>query len=213
MYLDNGGTYLMSAKKRGMNMSSNYMISCNQKELEVKSPWCVGKLRSNFLGTEFHCYGPGKNPGDTKNTDQWRKEYATVCYEKNVFGMKGPRKMTVYIPGLNNNGDLIVVKPSKGDDSVYTRWKTDPQSIPKLINKPPKWSEEYQAFVLNFYGRVRLASVKNFQLIDESRENYIFLQFGKVNEHEFTMDFQWPITPAQALMICISSFDFKWACE
>ena len=42
------------------------------------------------------------------------------------------------------------------------------------FNKPPKWSEEYQAFVLNFYGRVRLASVKNFQLIDEKNDNYIF---------------------------------------
>ena len=72
---------------------------------------------------------------------------------------------------------------------------------------------KYQAFVLNFYGRVRLASVKNFQLIDEERENYIFLQFGKVSEHQFTMDFQWPMTPAAAFLICLSSFDFKFACE
>ena len=36
-----------------------------------------------------------------------------------------------------------------------------------MINKPPKWSAEVEAFVLDFYGRVKQASVKNFQLINE----------------------------------------------
>lgn len=31
-----------------------------------------------------------------------------------------------------------------------------------FFNKPPKWNESVQAFVLNFNGRVDKASVKNF---------------------------------------------------
>lgn len=34
-----------------------------------------------------------------------------------------------------------------------------------LHNKPPKWNEKVAAFVLNFNGRVTMASVKNFQLV------------------------------------------------
>jgi tubby-related protein 1 len=128
--------------------------------------------------------------------------------------MKGPRKMQCYVPGVTDNGELVKIRPKAKKDAIYPRWKKgDRTGLMKLINKPPKWSEEYQAFVLNFYGRVRLASVKNFQIVDEDRPDFIFLQFGKVNEHSFTMDFQWPFTPVQAMMICLSSFDFKWACE
>lgn len=129
--------------------------------------------------------------------------------------MKGPRKMNVYAPTWDHQKDCQVdIVPENKKDTIYSRWKKNKRAgLTQLINKPPRWSEEYQAFVLDFFGRVRLASVKNFQLIDEKDPDYIFLQFGKINDQCFTMDFQWPITPAQAFMICLSSFDFKWACE
>jgi len=54
------------------------------------------------------------------------------------------------------------------------------KGIKEFQNKNPKWNErnkfssnfklnklEFQAFVLNFNGRVEKPSVKNFQLIDE----------------------------------------------
>jgi len=37
-----------------------------------------------------------------------------------------------------------------------------------FVNKPPRWNEQIQAYVLNFYGRVDKPSVKNFQLIKAS---------------------------------------------
>lgn len=89
---------------------------------------------------------------------------------------------------------------------------------------------EYQAFVLNFNGRVEQPSVKNFQLVEESNgmlviinqkpylrpnllENKVLLQFGRVDKNSFNMDFQWPLSPFQAFAICLSSFDYKFACE
>lgn len=212
--LSKEGTYLLTAKKRGFNKTSNYVLAAKPNELQKNSPFCIGKVRSNFLGTEFNAYSSGKNPSKSKKVDLWRYHYACVKYEKNIFGMKGPRKMQCYVPGVTDDGELVRIRPKAKKDAIYPRWKKgDRTGLMKLINKPPKWSEEYQAFVLNFYGRVRLASVKNFQIVDEDRPDFIFLQFGKVNEHSFTMDFQWPFTPVQAMMICLSSFDFKWACE
>ena len=87
---------------------------------------------------------------------------------------------------------------------------------------------ELQAFVLNFNGRVEKPSVKNFQLIDEKNGNIlqwtlwilipslderIYLQFGRVTNDTFNMDLEWPLSPFQAFAICLSSFDYKIACE
>jgi len=37
--------------------------------------------------------------------------------------MKGPRKMTVYIPSLDQNGNLIVMKPQNSKDSIWHNWE------------------------------------------------------------------------------------------
>ena len=67
--------------------------------------------------------------------------------------------------------------------------------------------------MLNFNGRVTMASVKNFQLVDPDEQNAVVLQFGRVAKDEFTMDLQWPLSPLQAFGITLSSFDSKIACD
>lgn len=69
------------------------------------------------------------------------------------------------------------------------------------------------AYVLNFNGRVTMASVKNFQLVDPDDQENVLLQFGRVGKDVFNMDYQWPLSPLQAFAICLSSFDYKIACE
>ena len=80
-------------------------------------------------------------------------------------------------------------------------------------NKKPVWNDTIGAYVLNFNGRVEQASVKNFQLVDEFDPNKIYLQFGRVDKHVFTLDYLWPFSPLQAFSIALSSIDFKLACE
>ncbi len=66
---------------------------------------------------------------------------------------------------------------------------------------------EVGAFVLNFNGRVTMASVKNFQLVDSSDPTeQVLLQFGRVQKDKFTMDFSHPLSVFQAFSICLSSF-------
>merc|ERR1712150_129202 len=79
-----------------------------------------------------------------------------------------------------------------------------------LQNRPPWWNVELGAFVLNFGGRVSVASVKNFQLCARNDQEHIMLQFGRVQgRHSFTMDFQFPLTATQAFAIAISSLQSK----
>jgi len=57
---------------------------------------------SNFFGTDFKCYPINyqfqKNClhypiYPNKNTEQ-----INICYESNIFGLKGPRKMEAFVP-------------------------------------------------------------------------------------------------------------------
>jgi Tub family len=79
-----------------------------------------------------------------------------------------------------------------------------------LQNRPPWWNVELGSFVLNFGGRVSVASVKNFQLCERSNQDVIMLQFGRIHgRHSFTMDFRHPLTAVQAFSIAISSLQSK----
>jgi len=68
-----------------------------------------------------------------------------------------------------------------------------------------------KVYVLNFHGRVTKSSVKNFQMVYANDDSKVLLQFGRVGDDDFTMDFRYPVTPIQAFGICLSTFDFKLA--
>mmetsp|Transcript_7234 Transcript_7234/g.10589 ORF Transcript_7234/g.10589 Transcript_7234/m.10589 type:complete len:1067 (-) Transcript_7234:31-3231(-) len=89
--------------------------------------------------------------------------------------------------------------------------QTDDFGLLSLQNRPPWWNAELGAFVLNFGGRVSVASVKNFQLCDRSADqDHIMLQFGRIQgRHSFTMDFQHPLSAVQAFAIAISSLQSR----
>lgn len=93
----------------------------------------------------------------------------------------------------------------QGDNS-----ETNDFGLLALQNRPPWWNVELGAFVLNFGGRVSVASVKNFQLCDRTDHDHIMLQFGRIQgRHSFTMDFQHPLTAVQAFAIAISSLQSR----
>jgi tubby and related proteins len=41
----------------------------------------------------------------------------------------------------------------------------------------------------------------------------VVLQFGRVGTDEFSLDYQFPITPLQAFAIALAALDPKLACE
>jgi tubby-related protein 1 len=134
--------------------------------------------------------------------------------DTNVLGFKGPRKMKVVIPAMSIDKERLSVKPRKDSETLLERWKNGQMAdLLEVHNKQPTWSEETQAYVLNFHGRVTQASVKNFQLVHSADEGYIVVQFGRVSEDVFTLDYKYPVCAVQAFAIALSSFDSKLACE
>nr|XP_026262153.1 tubby-related protein 2 [Urocitellus parryii] len=209
--------FLLAGRKRKRSKTSNYLISLDPEDLSRDGDSFVGKVRSNVLGTKFIIFDNGTSP-DRKhlvsNTDRLREELGVVYYETNVLGFRGPRKMTVIIPGTDSQGKRISIQPQKEQESLMNRLQRGSgQGLVLLQNKTPSWSDESGAYVLNFHGRVTRASVKNFQIVHPEDPDYLVLQFGRVAPDMFTMDFRFPLCPLQAFAICLSSFDGKLACE
>lgn len=88
----------MSVKKKSTSKSANYILSLDRNDFNRKSENCLGKLRSNFVGTEFNLYDNGESSKKKVPFDKIRNELAYIKYEKNILGMNGPRKLRVVTP-------------------------------------------------------------------------------------------------------------------
>ncbi|XP_043561762.1 tubby protein homolog isoform X3 [Chiloscyllium punctatum] len=209
--------FLLAGRKRKKSKTSNYLISIDPTDLSRGGESFIGKLRSNLMGTKFTVYDNGVNPekgSSSLDASNLRQELAAVCYETNVLGFKGPRKMSVIIPGMNMDHERVSIRPRNEHETLLAGWQNkNTESIIELHNKTPVWNDDTQSYVLNFHGRVTQASVKNFQIIHDNDPDYIVMQFGRVAEDVFTMDYNYPMCALQAFAIALSSFDSKLACE
>ncbi|XP_017576696.1 tubby-related protein 1-like isoform X2 [Pygocentrus nattereri] len=216
LHLDNEKkVFLLAGRKRKKSTTSNYLISTDPTDLSRGGENFVGKLRSNLMGTKFTVFDNGLHPDralpDMSNA---RQELAAIIYETNVLGMKGPRRMTVIIPGMNKDGDRVPLRPRSENDGLLIRHQNrNMENLIELRNKTPVWNEETASHVLNFNGRVTQASIKNFQIIHNKDQEYIVMQFGRVADDAFTLDYNYPLCAVQAFAIALSSFDGKIACE
>ncbi|XP_069048232.1 tubby-related protein 3 isoform X3 [Lepisosteus oculatus] len=214
---DNKKVFLLAGRKRKKSKTSNYLISVDPTDLSREGESFVGKLRSNLMGTKFTVYDNGTNPSKAQGLleeSNTRQELAAICYETNVLGFKGPRKMTVIIPGMNMNFERVPVRPQNDHETLLSKWQNHSlDNLIELHNKTPVWNDDTQSYVLNFHGRVTQASVKNFQIVHDNDPDYIVMQFGRVAEDVFTLDYNYPMCALQAFAIGLSSFDGKLACE
>lgn len=219
-----GGTFMMTAQKQVKNKTSNYAISMSSKtQGKTDDAAYLGKLRSDFLGIEWVAYGPGQNPAksDLKTPQALgaiREELVAIQYTASKWGAtsKGPRKMSVIIPRVAPSGERLECRTMNPQAEGLLALQKTPEStqmIDTYMNKPPNWSDQIGAYVLNFNKRVTEASVKNFQLINSTDSDTVYLQFGRVGKEVFNLDFRHPISPFQAFAMCLSSFDYKLGCE
>ena len=86
------------------------MITIDQEKTKKGNTAYLGKVRSNFLGTEFYLYDNGENPKKAKNYEAVRSQHGVVEYEKNVLGSKGPRRMKVLLPKVSREGTIVEFK-------------------------------------------------------------------------------------------------------
>jgi hypothetical protein len=121
-----------------------------------------------------------------------------INYAINIFGLLGVREMKVD-KYANNKVSL----------SFY--------------NSKPEWDYQYNNYKMDFNGRVKQTSKKNFILVKDNKkiekedifqdsENNI-LQCGKIDDKTYALDFISPLTPFEAFCISITSLSTKISCE
>ncbi|XP_018615860.1 tubby-related protein 1 isoform X2 [Scleropages formosus] len=216
LHLDNEKkVFLLAGRKRKKSTTSNYLISIDATDLSRGGENYVGKLRSNLMGTKFTVFDNGLNPDRAlRDLSNARQELAAIIYETNVLGFKGPRKMTVIIPGMDEDNERVPIRARNDNDGLLMRYQNrQMDNLIELHNKTPVWNDETASYVLNFSGRVTQASVKNFQIVHSKDNSYIVMQFGRVADDAFTLDYNYPMCAVQAFAIALSSFDGKLACE
>jgi len=89
---------------------------------------------------------------------------------------------------------------------------SSPESSPRLCprqakefvmhNKAPLWNEGSQVYQLDFGGRVTQESAKNFQIEYLGKQ---VMQFGRIDENAYTLDFQYPLTALQAFSVALAN--------
>lgn len=122
-----------------------------------------------------------------------------VSYEYNLLKSRGPRRIHCSVQCPADDGTMT--DPEEANQ---------PSTPLVLYNKLPRWHEHLQCWCLNFHGRVLVASVKNFQLIAPAGtgepwgvqdDETVILQFGKIEDDVFTMDYRQPLSAFQAFAI------------
>ncbi|KAL1395995.1 hypothetical protein pipiens_010832 [Culex pipiens pipiens] len=113
--------FCLAGRKRKKSKTSNYIISCDPTDLSRQADGFVGKLRSNVFGTTFFVYDNGKKDDPVSP----RLDLAVVIYDTNILGFKGPRNMTVLLPGMTEDDQRVKINSSDSHgQGLLDSWKS-----------------------------------------------------------------------------------------
>ena len=202
----------------------------------------LGQMVPNFVGTKFtiHDY----RVMDPSQKDAGIYELGHIVYEMNIVG-RVPNSLQAFLPRYDERfmeqkqtqtiAERISVQDSKHDDLDKTLVDTlmmkedhkysgievhEQAQLISLRTKKPIWSSKHESWCLDFGGRVRRASKKNFMLVvepgredleEEFGANKTLLLFGKVTNERYSLDYRYPLSPVQALGIALTTFASKLA--
>ncbi|KAJ0407178.1 hypothetical protein P43SY_001136 [Pythium insidiosum] len=225
---------VLMAQKKPKNRTPNYHIfdmtraaSSLSSRLTKKSGNYLGKLRSNYskkksvlLGNQSRRteLGAVVFRGNLNSSEPRRVEV--------VLPQLHSKRQEIDGVVVGEHADVFSMlleqyKAMRNSDAPHTASKHFRlASLQIYRNKDPVFENGF--YRLNFNGRVQVPSVKNFQLIAStadgssvassaastsifgSSQPTVTLQFGKVDETKFHLDFRAPITPIQAFAIALA---------
>lgn len=219
--------FLASARKKKQSKHPSYEFSLDRLQMmrptdSVSNKF--GKLKANYMTTNFSVLSPGANPAKMSMWDdefdrpdgvRMREELCKVDYHKPLAGLKGTsfRSIHVSIPKVDAAGERLS-KEALGSSDLHT-WVLD--------NAHPLWNPKSKAYEMTFLNGSMKASCKNFQLLagrvatDAAAQaalpgsDTVVLEFGKTSKEDFVLIYSWPLTGLQAFGIALSAFNHKLA--
>ena len=162
------------------------------------------------------------------------EEHGIISYTTNILG-RVPNAMQIVVPSRTADcaaetpvteipAEVRARQSSRATRPTLQQWSEKsaygPDTCLLLRTREPKWNEQLEAWTMDFKGRVKKASKKNFQLISTtdvegddaaSDEDSVLMLFGKVSRDRFSLDFAPPLSVVQALAIALTTFTDKLA--
>ncbi|KAI4896572.1 hypothetical protein NFI96_008485 [Prochilodus magdalenae] len=127
---------------------------------------------------------------------------------------KGPRKMS--IPDVTVSARSV--DSAKDQGSLFQKWQRKKKKEKQLDNTiqmhstEAVWNEANKCYEMDFYGRTKLMSRRNFQLLNADSPDKILMLFARVDDDDFTLDFSYPLCAMHAFSIGLSSIHSKLGC-
>ena len=184
----------------------------------------IGKIKSNMFRNKFSFFDRDTLKKHSKfqyltpvvkTFLQKHHNLGTINFNESVLCCKSRKRistMQIHLPH-NTSKEYFSYTIQKEDQSSVCDSSADTRRI--ISNREnnyevktlrPMWSEHYSSYYMNFTNRVRLPSKSNF-ILTLGKIN--ILQFGKIDNTSYALDFQYPLSLFQAFCICVSSIIAK----
>ena len=199
--------YVMSARMYEDEGYRNFVLSSKRDgDFVAYGTNCVGGVIPNMLGTTFTVVDSGMAFNSKIDVNMLpskgyaRREICAVQYDMNIMG-RVPNSMQIYVPRKSERV-YSMEKHRKTRNGVYA-----------CRTRKPKWSDRNQSWTMDFRGRCKVASKKNFLIVcdDIKDSDQVLLLFGKMKKDMFSLDFRAPFSVAAALGSVLPSFAKKLA--
>jgi len=118
--------------------------------------------------------------------------------------------MTVFIPFSHDDKQATLTSETLASKLSNNRL----DGLVQLRTAQPIWREKINSWTLDFEGRVKIPSKKNFKIkcpteFGGKQDTDWVMLFGKVTKDRFCLDYKAPLSIIQAFSIALTSFADK----
>ena len=183
----------------------------------------LGVLRPN--GNKYSLHDDGEKPGKAAGIMTAREEHGLFIYEKKLA--RSPRNLTAVLPNVNYRDECrTAFRPMRATDTLEMAWaggkcraalvnnRSGSGRLLTLNQRQPSFDKVRKKYSLDFRGRCRYPSEKNFMVVDPYDSLQTVVLFGSMTEggEEFSLDLCFPSSVFQAFGMALSQLDSaSWA--
>lgn len=214
--------YLMTARRKPTSRSLQFMVTTSPLVKTKHHNSYMGKVAANSTASAFSIFDFGLDKYIDKDTA--RHEVGAVMFRRFFSNEDSKRRhlvpgsdegvgavladktmsgVLVILPKLSDDDQPTRFRPQFVGDTVICRFAQEDDSLMQLRAKPPTWDPDRGGFYQDWGHRSPRPSIKNTVLCMDGFPDEKVLQFGRLNDNCFCLDFTYPFSPYQAFSVAL----------